>query len=440
MRSSDKEIKALKERATAGDSKAQYQLGDYYNGRHVDRDIGKAIELYKKAAAQGYGRAQYALAVCYEYGGEGIDRDIGKAIEFYKKATDQGFNRSNVHYGLAMCYEKDGPQHDLQKAIEHLEIAVKKGFGSGAPEWLLKMKIRLATCYEKGEGGFPKDVEKALTLYKKIVKSEVTMFSNPDSLPQQTKAHLITLQQVLQRAWEEVAEQKNPDEQLKLFNEKRKELIPILNVPLDKKGTIPLEKFIGQGNQGMVTQLVKAGAIPRLKKTTKNGKEVDEPLDAYIKRHTPRSFSAKQREGMKMAIEQGMGHTIYQNTLVENGFLPQEVASLVGELLEEENMLKKREYGKGEEKVPPRQSPVSTQESDRPSFLTSPPSPSQPIRKKPDEAPVPAHKKVVVHESKDQGDIKKRLDHIREERENPKKKDWTGRVQPSSPPEVPKQR
>jgi hypothetical protein len=55
----------------------------------VPKDLGKAAELYEKAADQGNVRAQYNLGVLYE-SGQGVPKDLGKAAELYQKAANQG--------------------------------------------------------------------------------------------------------------------------------------------------------------------------------------------------------------------------------------------------------------------------------------------------------------------------------------------------------------
>ena len=55
----------------------------------MPKDLGKAAELFQKAADQGYPNAQYELGVSYR-DGEGVPKDLGKAAELFKKAVDQG--------------------------------------------------------------------------------------------------------------------------------------------------------------------------------------------------------------------------------------------------------------------------------------------------------------------------------------------------------------
>jgi len=82
-----------------GDKKVteQYNLGVRYQlGKGVPKDLGKAAELFQRAADQGYAPAQDDLAMLYSLG-KGVPEDFGKAAELYKKAADQGNQRAIVN-------------------------------------------------------------------------------------------------------------------------------------------------------------------------------------------------------------------------------------------------------------------------------------------------------------------------------------------------------
>src|SRR5262249_26239434 len=96
---------------------AQFNLGvQYENGRGVRKDLGKAAELYQKAADQGYPPAQYNLGLLYEHG-EGVPKDLGKARELYQKAADQGYALAQCNLGL-FYQNGQGVPKDLGKAAE----------------------------------------------------------------------------------------------------------------------------------------------------------------------------------------------------------------------------------------------------------------------------------------------------------------------------------
>ena len=83
----------------------------------MTKDLGKAAELYQKAAAQGYAGAQNNLGWLYEKG-KGVPKDLNKARELYQKAADQGY--AAAQNNLARLYQnggRDGSQHSFLRYI-----------------------------------------------------------------------------------------------------------------------------------------------------------------------------------------------------------------------------------------------------------------------------------------------------------------------------------
>ena len=61
------------------------------------------FEHIKEAAAQGFARAQFNLALCYHHG-DFVEADFNEALNWYTKSADQG--NMNAAYTLAMLYYK----------------------------------------------------------------------------------------------------------------------------------------------------------------------------------------------------------------------------------------------------------------------------------------------------------------------------------------------
>ena len=61
----------------------------YHYGRGVPQDDLEAVKWFRKAAEQGYAKAQKNLGWMYEQG-KGIPRDKSEAIKWYRKADSQG--------------------------------------------------------------------------------------------------------------------------------------------------------------------------------------------------------------------------------------------------------------------------------------------------------------------------------------------------------------
>ena len=97
-----------KKAAEQGYAKAQYNLGImYYHGRGVDVNYKKAFEWCEKAAEQGYADAQHNLGVMYHYGHD-MEKNYKKAFEWYEKAAEQGYAQAQYflgelyHHGLGV--------------------------------------------------------------------------------------------------------------------------------------------------------------------------------------------------------------------------------------------------------------------------------------------------------------------------------------------------
>jgi Sel1 repeat len=71
----------------------------YYQGKGVPRDYPEAVRWYRKAADQGYAKAQYDLGNMYSQG-KGVPQDYAEAARWYRKAADQGDTRAQRILGL----------------------------------------------------------------------------------------------------------------------------------------------------------------------------------------------------------------------------------------------------------------------------------------------------------------------------------------------------
>lgn len=81
---------------------AQVLLADkYMNGEGVEKDMTKAIELYRKSAKQGYSVAENMLGMLY-YNGEGVERDIHKSYEWFLKAARYGDAEAQYNKGVLL--------------------------------------------------------------------------------------------------------------------------------------------------------------------------------------------------------------------------------------------------------------------------------------------------------------------------------------------------
>ena len=110
-------LTSLRQRAEAGDPKAQYELGFMYEygAGGAPRDPAEALKWYHRAAEQGEGGAESAIADMY-FGGIGVTRDYSEAARWY------GCPKPNAE-ALASC-----------RAISYKDLP------EGARDLLTKMK------------------------------------------------------------------------------------------------------------------------------------------------------------------------------------------------------------------------------------------------------------------------------------------------------------
>jgi TPR repeat protein len=95
-------MKWLRKAAEQGYAKAQWSLGSRYElGQGVPRDAMEMVRWYRKAAEQGNADAQLNMGVCYGKG-EGVEKNDVEAAKWYRKAADQG--EADAQYELGLLY------------------------------------------------------------------------------------------------------------------------------------------------------------------------------------------------------------------------------------------------------------------------------------------------------------------------------------------------
>ena len=153
-------VKWYRKAAEQGYAKAQNALGDcYYNGEGVDADDTEAVKWYRKAAEQGFAAAQYNLGDSY-FNGEGVERDYTEAIKWYRKAAEQGY--AIAQNDLGVCYfEGKGGVEDYFEAVKWFRKAAEQGLDTA--------QYSLANCYRRGIGVL-KDQSLAKEWYKKAAE------------------------------------------------------------------------------------------------------------------------------------------------------------------------------------------------------------------------------------------------------------------------------
>jgi hypothetical protein len=165
----------LHKAAEQGNIIAQVELGVVFDNM---QDYAQAFTWYSKAAEQGNARAQFNLGLCY-LNGEFVPKDTARALDLFRKAADQGDAIAQGELGV-MYQDGVGVQQDYTKAANYFRKSADQGIansqyglgflylhGNGVPKddaqattWMLKAaeqgetkaQFNLGVCYLNGEG------------------------------------------------------------------------------------------------------------------------------------------------------------------------------------------------------------------------------------------------------------------------------------------------
>jgi TPR repeat protein len=146
----DQEIAELKQRAGAGDARAQVQLGlAYLTGAGVGADDAEAAKWFRKAADQDDPDGERYLAEMYA-GGRGVPADNAEAAKWLRLAAAQGDARAQ--HNLAVMYLQGmGIPKNTTEAAKWMRKAADQGLAEG--------QFGLGVIYANGYGVYPDDGE-----------------------------------------------------------------------------------------------------------------------------------------------------------------------------------------------------------------------------------------------------------------------------------------
>lgn len=110
---------------------------------HGAENLEKIFELYARSAELGNAIAQYNLAMMYS-NGESVYVDYQQAVYWFNKSSGQGFPPAQYRLGEMYYFEKGGLPKDLNKAIVL--------FRKAADQDDTDAQMNLAMLYGTGEG------------------------------------------------------------------------------------------------------------------------------------------------------------------------------------------------------------------------------------------------------------------------------------------------
>ena len=114
-------IEKLKIRAEQGDSEAQYELGEFFEGKN---NIPEACKWFEKAANQNHVNSQFKLGFYYRWGDDnsGFSANVEKGRFWLKQASEKGHKKAQFHLGNLFNKEQN-----FENAALWFEKAAKQG-------------------------------------------------------------------------------------------------------------------------------------------------------------------------------------------------------------------------------------------------------------------------------------------------------------------------
>lgn len=140
---------------------ATYALGNwYFYGIHVQRDMTKAFQFFRRAAILGFPDAMSDLAICYEKG-DGTEPNLRHALRWYRLLFAKQGNASTAVEIAGFYFHGVGTRRRPRQAARYYRMAARLGSGEGAYSY--------AYCLEFGNG-VPKNLRRALKWYRESLK------------------------------------------------------------------------------------------------------------------------------------------------------------------------------------------------------------------------------------------------------------------------------
>jgi TPR repeat protein len=152
----------LEEESKKNSTRAWDNLGRYFfNGLGVERDYGKALECYHKAAELKSGWAMEQIGWCYEKG-LGVPFDENEALKWYRKAAESGQTWSMGHVAV---WNETGRGTE-KNPVEAYRWYRKRAETGGGDRWADE---NVGRCHEKAIGTKKDDAE-ALRWYERAAQ------------------------------------------------------------------------------------------------------------------------------------------------------------------------------------------------------------------------------------------------------------------------------
>ncbi|CAG8760527.1 9822_t:CDS:1, partial [Rhizophagus irregularis] len=124
---------------------------------HKIGDRKKAFECFEKHAEINNKVAKYWLGYYY-WEGYVVDKNLGKAVELFREAADKGVPDAQLRYAFALSDKNSPLKFNLEDFVKYLTMAADNGNTAA--------QFNLGDLYFNGKLGISKDEEKGLSYLK----------------------------------------------------------------------------------------------------------------------------------------------------------------------------------------------------------------------------------------------------------------------------------
>ena len=165
--------------AAQGHADAQTHLSwAYHVGIGVPTNDVEAVKWERLAAENGQASAQFYLASDYELGLGGLPKDIGQAVQWYRRAAEQNHPIAQARLGDLYADGRGVPRNDLEALAWYRRAAAQNDYGG---------QLGLGRMYAAGRG-VPKDEKEALRWFERSEYEEVSaLLSNDPAMSEARK-------------------------------------------------------------------------------------------------------------------------------------------------------------------------------------------------------------------------------------------------------------
>lgn len=185
----DEKMNSIRKVAESGDADAQVTLGDLYQaGAGGTKNYEESVKWYRMAADQRNVRALCRLAACYT-SGKGVEKDLVKAVSLFKDASKLGSNDAvalnDYAWFLATCENLDFRNYPEAVRLAEQSVSIKEATfnldtlatayaAAGQYDEAVKTQKRLIELQRKTNPGkeVPPWMLKPLTVYEQKAKGQ----------------------------------------------------------------------------------------------------------------------------------------------------------------------------------------------------------------------------------------------------------------------------